>query len=214
MVLAEAGDYERWFQEALGGERFTVVSPFLGEALPPPEDWGGVIVTGSPASVRDEAPWMARVADFCLFAAEREIPVLGVCFGHQLLGEALGGRVDRHPRGVEAGTVRVRLTEEGLLDPLFAGLPEEFPVQAIHGDELVRPPTRPGVVRLAENLHSPWQAFACGPWIRAVQFHPEVTPPVMERMLSATGLPGRAGPASGGTILRNWERSFVRRSGR
>lgn len=204
------GDYPRWFAAVLeqGEARCEAVAPFRGEALPAPGDHPGVIVTGSPASVRDEAPWMEEVARFCLDAAEAGSAVLGVCFGHQLLGEALGGRVAPNPRGRELGTVRVRLTEAGKRDPLFAGLPDEILVQQTHGDELAEDPS---ALRLAENDFSRWQAFAHGERIRGVQFHPETTPACMRAILDATGHDAPVWESDHGRrILHNWDRFFVR----
>jgi GMP synthase (glutamine-hydrolysing) len=114
---------------------------------------------------------MDALGAWLLEAAGRQRAVLGVCFGHQLLARALGGRVERHPRGPEAGTVEVRLTGPGRRDPLFAGLPDRLSVQQIHEDHVREPPPR--AVILAENGHAPVQAFAHGPYLRAVQFHPE-----------------------------------------
>jgi GMP synthase (glutamine-hydrolysing) len=113
---------------------------------------------------------MDALADWLLGVA-RTRPVLGVCFGHQLLARALGGRVERHGGGPEAGTFDVDLTEAGRADPLFAGLPPRLAVQEGHEDHVPEPP--PGAVLLATNAHTPVQAFALGPRIRGVQFHPE-----------------------------------------
>ena len=205
------GDYEGWFQSVLEGDprRFRKVSPFLGEALPPLEGLDGILLTGSPASVRDETPWMREVAGFLREAAEREIPLLGVCFGHQILGEAFGGRVEKSPGGWEFGTVPIHLTEEGASDPLFSGLPRTFLAHAVHQDELSRPP--PGAIRLAGNERSLWQALALGPRIRAVQFHLETSLPIMEAIARAIGREAEFSPTDAGQrILRNWERYFVR----
>jgi GMP synthase (glutamine-hydrolysing) len=106
-----------------------------------------------------------------LLAASHSVPVLGVCFGHQLLAHALGGAVERHPRGPEVGTVGVELTGAGRRDPLFAGLDSPLAVQASHEDHVAVAP--PGAVILALNEHDPVQAFAHGPRLRGVQFHPE-----------------------------------------
>ena len=211
-VVRSDGDYDAWFVLSLedGAARCTTVSPFAGEALPDARGFGGVVVTGSPASVRDEAPWMKDVARYCLAAAEAGVPVLGVCFGHQLLGEALGGRVERNPAGPERGTVDVELTDEGVLDPLFEGLPRTLVVQATHQDVLVRPPTADGVVRLAVNTNTAWQAFAYRR-IRAVQFHPELSGETLGKLLRARAQEGAIRPsAHGEEVLRRWDRAFVR----
>ncbi len=210
-VIRAMGDYDAWFAGAFvgGPDRCAVIRPDA-DALPAaPGAWGGIVITGSSASVRDEAPWMRRTADFCLAAADRGVPVLGVCFGHQLLGEALGGRVERNPAGPERGTVRVRLTAEGRVDPLFAGLPALLEVQATHQDALLEPPTAAGVVRLAENENTAWQAFARGP-IRCVQFHPEMTGRRLAAILAARGREGttRESP-HGADLLRRWDEAFV-----
>jgi GMP synthase (glutamine-hydrolysing) len=107
-----------------------------------------------------------------LVEVARTRPVLGVCFGHQLLARALHGDVERNPRGREAGTTEVRLTAEGRRDPLFAGCPERLLVQQTHEDHV--PGVPPGATALAVNDLSPLQAYAVGESIRCVQFHPEM----------------------------------------
>jgi GMP synthase (glutamine-hydrolysing) len=211
-VIRALGDYDAWFAHAFAGgpERCDVVRPFADDLPSSPDRWGGVVITGASASVRDEAPWMRRTADFCLEAAARGIPVLGVCFGHQLLGEALGGRVEKNPRGPERGTIRVRLTPEGREDPLFAGMPEVLEVQSTHEDALVAPPpAAAGAVLLAENEHTAWQAFAAGS-LRCVQFHPEMTGARLAAILAARGREGitRESP-HGAALLRRWDEAFV-----
>jgi GMP synthase (glutamine-hydrolysing) len=209
-VARMAGDYDAWFLDALedGRARCTVVRASEGEKLPRARDFGGILLTGSPSSVRDEAPWMSELARWALEAAESGVPVLGVCFGHQLLGEALGGRVEPNPRGWEGGTVKVQLTPEGRADPLFAGLPDELEVQATHQDELA---TAPRAVRLAGNDCTTWQAFAAGRMLRAVQFHPELRERTLSALLKARGRerPVRA-TVHGKRVLHNWDEAFVR----
>lgn len=208
------GDHEDWFRSLFddGLERCDVVSAFLGETLPRPVDYGGVLITGASASVRDEAPWMSGLARWALAAADAGVPVLGVCFGHQLLGEALGGRVGRNPAGGEHGTIRVALTEAGRADPLFEGIVEPLAVQSTHNDALVSEPTDWGAVCLAGNRHTTWQAFAAGPNVRGVQFHPEMSAEVLRQILVDDGLGGEVQATSDGAkILNNWDRHWVRR---
>ncbi len=213
-VAAQHGDYDDWFMRGLedGERRCTGVASWLGQTLPRAANYGGIILTGSPLSVRDEAPWMQSVARWALSAAEAGIPVLAVCFGHQLLGETLGGRVEPSPDGGEYGTIDVELTEAGRKDPLFAGLAPRLRVQATHRDSLTSPPTRAGVLRLAGSDHCPWQAFALGPNLRCVQFHPELPPKALVDLLKLRGIDARVdGRSDGATVLRNWDRRWVRR---
>ncbi|HUL59374.1 MAG TPA: gamma-glutamyl-gamma-aminobutyrate hydrolase family protein [Anaeromyxobacteraceae bacterium] len=167
-VRARHGDWTAWFADALSPHADVAVAD-AEEPLPPARGLGGVVVTGSPKSVVEPEPWMDGVGTWLLEAA-RAAPVLGVCFGHQLLARALGARVERNPLGPEAGTAEIELTAAGLRDPLFAGVPGRLAVQQLHQDHVPAPP--PGAVVLASNAHSPVQAFAHGR-IRAVQFHPE-----------------------------------------
>jgi GMP synthase (glutamine-hydrolysing) len=161
------GDFDEWFERLLAPE--VVVVDARAAAFPSLERIGGVLVTGSLESVTAPTPWMERAGRWLLDVA-RHLPVLGVCFGHQLLAHALGGKVERNPRGPEVGTREVALTEEGRKDPLFSGLQSPLFVQENHEDHVPAPP--PGATLLARNEHAPVQAFASGN-IRTVQFHPE-----------------------------------------
>lgn len=213
-VSAIHGDYEDWFAAGLeeGASRCLVADP--KDELPDPSGFGGVILTGSLASVRDEEPWMGRLADWSLGTAAKGLPVLAVCFGHQLLGETLGGRVEPMKEGPEMGAVEIELTDEGLDDPLFAGLPRTLLVNQTHFDGLVQPPPPERAVRLAGNDRCPWQAYRVGSNVRGVQFHPELRDETLAALLSIRGIEGSIRPSGhGATVLRNWDERFVRRSG-
>ena len=112
-----------------------------------------------------------------------EIPLLGICYGHQLLGRAMGGQVDYHPQGKEVGTFDVRLRTESREDPLFSGLPPQFPVHATHSQSVLTLP--PGAVLLAENDFDPHHAFRLGPCAWGVQFHPEYDSRIMRDYIQA-----------------------------
>src|SRR5262245_61079370 len=90
-----------------------------GDPLPAPESPAGVVVTGSSAMVSHREPWSELTAEWLARAVELGTPVLGICYGHQLLAHALGGAVGRNPRGREIGTVEVRSLLPGQQDPLF-----------------------------------------------------------------------------------------------
>jgi GMP synthase (glutamine-hydrolysing) len=187
-VRLSVGDYERWFIESLPPSscRFDVLHVHRGARLPAsPAGYDAVMMTGSPLSMTCPEPWMARTADFMWEAAERGVPVLGVCFGLQLLAHARGARVVRNARGREIGTVEVSLTAAGRGDPLFHGLPERFTVQATHEDIVAQPP--PGATVLAGNENTAVQALSFGPRLRGIQFHPEVHPAAMRALILARG---------------------------
>lgn len=197
-VVERYGDYDDWFLQALGPA--TVVAPFEGQGLPDGDRFDGVLLTGSPLSVRDEAPWMEALGRWTLALTK---PVLGVCFGHQLLGEALGGRVERNPLGGEMGTVDVELNDAGRADPLFAGLPSTLRVQQTHRDILVLAP--PDAELLGGNANTAWQTFRYRN-IRCVQFHPELRPPYLRSLLEVRGIDATVDDHDHGPrILRNWE---------
>ncbi len=169
---ARRGDFEDWFRAGLGLPPAAVaVADPRCQSLPSPEALSGVVVTGSSAMVTDGHPWSEASAAWLRRALALGLPVLGVCYGHQLLAQALGGQVGDLPRGWEVGTVRVALTAAAARDPLFAGLPPLLPVHATHRQGVLRAP--PGARILAGNADDACQAFAWGRRAWGVQFHPE-----------------------------------------
>ena len=161
---AVLGDYEVWFSRTTGAA-MTPVELHEGEAIPPTAGFDAIIMTGSPLSVTAPTDWMKRAADFLV---EATLPVLGVCFGHQLLAWRLGATVVKNPLGRELGTVFVELTQP---HPLFEGFPARFDVQATHEDVVLSAP--PSVTVLARNEFG-LQAFEAPGRKWGVQFHPEM----------------------------------------
>ncbi|WP_166265100.1 glutamine amidotransferase [Marinobacter caseinilyticus] len=176
-IKTDHGDFEDWFIAALShpSVTLTVVNPVLGEALPHHGD--GIVLTGSPAMVSDREGWSELTANWIKAALALEIPILGVCYGHQLLAHALGGLVDYHPAGREIGTLQVRTTDAAQADTLFQGLPTRFAAHLTHRQSVLSLPE--GATRLAYSEHEPNQAFRVGPHAWGVQFHPEFSSDVM-----------------------------------
>jgi GMP synthase (glutamine-hydrolysing) len=179
-LVKDHGDYPAWFQQSLG-EKYTVIRAHEGEKMPSGTPQG-IIVTGSPLSVTEKAPWMLDLGDALLRAGERGAQVLGVCFGHQLLAKAAGGEVILNPRGREIGTVSVQLTQAGRRDPLFAWAQGgEIEVQATHVDAV--DPLPPDATLLASNENCAAQAYRLSPTVAGVQFHPEVPPAALRDLI-------------------------------
>jgi GMP synthase (glutamine-hydrolysing) len=184
-IVRHHGDYPEWFNQALGAD-LPVLRAHLGETLDLPVGTQGVLVTGSPLSLTSPEPWMDEVAEELLRIGERGTPVLGVCFGHQLLGRAAGSQVVRNPKGREIGTVRVQLTAAGRKDPLFRGwVPEDglAEVQATHADCVN--PVPPGATLLASNERCATQALRLSDAVASVQFHPELRPDTLRDLIDS-----------------------------
>ncbi|MEK6606955.1 MAG: gamma-glutamyl-gamma-aminobutyrate hydrolase family protein [Myxococcota bacterium] len=218
-LKAVCGDYDAWF--ARGLTRPTMTCEVWSGARPPSvRDVAGIVVSGSPLSAAHPEPWMDDAAAYLRGAADAGVPILGVCFGHQLVGFAWGARVVRNPMGWELGTCDVRTTDAGRVDPLFRGIPATFGAHMSHRDIVVGTPD--GMAVLAENGHTSIQAIGVGAHVRGVQFHPEADATMARLYISgrAAGLRGDgldpdaleatvrqvAEPA---LILRNFERHFV-----
>jgi GMP synthase (glutamine-hydrolysing) len=182
-VIRHHGDYDRWITDTMAGMecRFTV-HHVPDRGMPDLRGHDGVVVTGTTASVMDRAAWMAELGETLAGAGGDAPPVLAVCFAAQLAADALGGRVERNPRGWEIGTVTVELTEAGRDDPLFRGLPPVLEVQATHQDHIAELPAE--ATLLAGNRKAPVQAFAHGTRLRAVQFHPEAGAGILRRLIT------------------------------
>jgi GMP synthase (glutamine-hydrolysing) len=179
------GDYEDWIAAGLGLDlaALEVVSVYAGAELPKVSDVLAVVVTGSSAYVSDREPWSERAAGWLAELVAAGTPLLGICYGHQLLAHALGGRVERNPRGREMGTVEVALLPEAGGDPLFRDLGNPLTVQTTHLESVTELP--PGARRLGENALDPHHAFAVGAAAWGVQFHPEFDADVMRAYLVA-----------------------------
>jgi GMP synthase (glutamine-hydrolysing) len=163
------GDFEDWIAAGLGSASTRVVDVARGERLPEPSACVGVVVTGSSAMVSDQEEWSEAAALWLATAVEVGTAVLGICYGHQLLARALGGRVGRNPRGREIGSVDVTFRAVG--DPLLGFLPVRARLQASHVESVLELP--PGVRSLAWSALDPHHAFRVGERAWGVQFHPE-----------------------------------------
>lgn len=180
--VAHCGDFEDWTRQAMNlpAEAVQTVAVCHGELLPELATVAGAVITGSHAMVTEQTPWMQATAAWLRQAVNAGLPVLGICFGHQLLAAALGGEAGWNPLGREIGTAQIGLTEAGRNDPLFGQLPPTFPAQVTHRQSALRLP--PGARLLAASPGDPHQAFAIGSaW--GVQFHPEFAAGAIRRYI-------------------------------
>jgi GMP synthase-like glutamine amidotransferase len=169
-------DYPRYpdmFAALLGGAdadlTFEVVQLVDGEALPDPAQCEAVLITGSPAGVYDQTPWMDPLRNFVRGAFAAKTPMVGVCFGHQIIADAMGGDVRKSEKGWGVG----RHTYEVLSHrPWMAGAGATVSLAVSHQDQVITPPA--GAVTLARSAHTEHAiiAYEDAP-VMSVQGHPE-----------------------------------------
>jgi len=183
-IRQHSGDFEDWIIHACGltNTPVSVIKVSDGEALPPVASLAGVIITGSPAMVTEQTGWMQTLSAWIPQVLEQQVPLLGICFGHQLLAQAMGGCVGYHPQGREIGTVAIHLTAEGKQDKLLGVLPAVFSAHATHAQTVIRLPAN--AHRLAENPFEPHHAFRLGDNAWGLQFHPEFSADIMRAYIS------------------------------
>jgi GMP synthase (glutamine-hydrolysing) len=134
-------------------------------SLPSDTAFDGVIVTGSRSSVYWDEAWIASLCECIASFVAGEVPLLGVCFGHQALGHAIGGRVE----GMDDYELGYREVTQTAADPLFEAVPDPFLAFQTHSDTITELPS--GARKLAENDRG-LQAFRYESAV-GVQFHPE-----------------------------------------
>ena len=168
-LLEEFGHYPAMFERLLGVEA-TTYDVRAGELPPDVGRHSAYLITGSSAGVYEDLPWLPPLVAF-LRAAKGKAKLVGICFGHQLMAEAFGGRVEQSSKGWGVGLHAYPIVRhEAWMDdvPLVAA-------PASHQDQVVQPP--PGAELIASSVFTPYAGFS---WTDApaisFQFHPEMSP--------------------------------------
>ena len=159
------------FRNLLGQDtyRYTTFDVASGALPAAVQDYDAYLVTGSSAGVYEPLPWIDPLKAF-LVSAKGRAALVGVCFGHQIMAEAFGGKVIKSPKGWGVGlhTYEVRQSETWMdAGPTIA-------VPASHQDQVIVPPT--GATVLASSDFTPFGMLAYGDQAASIQLHPEFEP--------------------------------------
>lgn len=168
----------RWLREA--GCGLDVRHPYAGHDLP--ADLAGhhalLVLGGSMGANDDEThPWLPATRELIRSAAVGEMPVLGICLGHQLAAVALGGTVEVNRHGRQFGVLAMGWTDAASADPVLGSRP----ARAIHWNNDVVTALPPGAVALAHAPDGTVQAARFAEWVWGVQPHPEVDDEIVAR---------------------------------
>ncbi|MBU6372428.1 MAG: type 1 glutamine amidotransferase [Alphaproteobacteria bacterium] len=195
---------------------FETVAIVDGAPPPDPASADAFLITGSPAGVYEDHPWIAPLEAHIRATAAAGVPQIGICFGHQIMAQAFGGRVVKSDKGWGVG----RHSYDVVAAPAWMNPPApRFALAASHQDQVVEPPPQAHV--LARSSHTAFAAlaYAQGPAV-SFQGHPEMSAAFTADLVSSrrgripdelvdTALASLAEPADSGLVAR-WMVSFLR----
>jgi GMP synthase-like glutamine amidotransferase len=169
---ARFGPYDAMFERLLGpGFASRAYDVPAGELPPCADAHPAFLITGSAAGVYEPLPWIGPLLGF-LREARGKAKLVGICFGHQAMAEAFGGRVEKSERGWAAGLQDYELVERASW--MGEHPPARIAVPVSHQDRVVIAP--PGADMLAHSAFSPFGMLAWGGEALSMQFHPEFEP--------------------------------------
>lgn len=164
------GDYPTMFRNMLGDGFSTETFEVQAGALPDPGQFAGAIITGSAAGVYEDHPWIPPLLDWIRMAKGR-LRLVGICFGHQAITEALGGRVEKSERGWGVGLHRYEVLAA---EPWMQPPATEVAIPVSHQDQVVAAP--PGARVVLASAFTPWGGLAWDRDAVSFQCHPEFSP--------------------------------------
>ena len=172
-------DFEHWIIDKFENKdkNIVIINAQENEKLPTLTKNDAVILTGSHSMVTQEESWSLEVEKWLPKLIKDEVPLLAICYGHQLLAKSLGGVSGYHENGMEIGSVDINLEEDAKDDEIFSKLQNSFKAHTIHSQTVIKLPKN--ATRLAFNSHDKNHAFRVGSCAWGVQFHPEFDENIM-----------------------------------
>jgi GMP synthase-like glutamine amidotransferase len=165
-------------QPHVPGLQLTWIDLYHGEEPPEADAFDGYLCTGSRCSVYEDRPWIASLKGFVREVQRSRKPFVGVCFGHQVLAEALGGKVEKAPQGWGVGVHDMDIVRpENWMSPQQS----HCKLQYMHADQVQRMPGQSTLLASAE--HCPVAMFRVGETMLGIEGHPEFPAAYVEALL-------------------------------
>ena len=166
------GDFDQWVLQCMPQEFQELCAVGDREStLPSPETLRGIIITGSHSMVTRPSAWERKAMHWVRWALDLKVPILGICYGHQMLGQLLGGSVGFIPGGPEIGYQRLAFSGDYESDPLFGLYPSHIETFTWHYQTILRLP--PAARVYARSRQERQHAVRFADWVWGVQYHPE-----------------------------------------
>jgi GMP synthase (glutamine-hydrolysing) len=171
MVLPDMGDYDAFMARMLDGHGFEFEAyAVVDQEFPTgPEAADGWLITGSKHGAYEDHPWIPPLEDLIRDIAASNRPLVGICFGHQIIAQALGGKVIKHPGGWRVGATRYDIEGQPLT------------LNAWHQDQVVEAPAGAEIVGHADGCEI--AAMRLGERIFTVQPHPEYEAAIIDALI-------------------------------
>lgn len=179
------GDYAAMFRNLLTGnnphlsfESYAILEDKLPEKVASCDAW---LITGSKHAVYERHTWIEGISEFIRQAYAADIPLIGICFGHQLIVQALGGRVQKSANGWGLGASRYPLSQRPTWMQTSSGV-DAFTIQAFHQDQVITPPQRSEII--AGSEFCPYAALNIDNKALTFQGHPEFSATFSKALLT------------------------------
>lgn len=182
LLSARHGDYpamfERLLRSAAPGLQFAVYRVTEGQLPERTDECDAWLITGSRHGVYDPLPWIGPLKEFLRKAYAKNVPIVGICFGHQILAEALGGTAEKSDKGWGLGVQKYLIHRK---PSWMTGVDGEFSLNALHQDQVTRLPDDAEVV--AGSGFCPYAVLAYRGSAISIQPHPEYQPEFFRELI-------------------------------
>jgi len=176
MLVKDFGDYDQMFVKMLAGRGFSFQTYKVldGEFPASPQDADGWLITGSRFGVYEGHDWIPPLENFVREIVAADLPLIGVCFGHQIIAQALGGKVAKHDGGWSIGHVEYQLKDGTTL-----------PLHAWHQDQVIEKPDSAETIGSTDFCEH--AVLAYGDKVLTMQPHPEFGTEFVQGLIEKRG---------------------------